>query len=166
MATVKTAVLGLQAALAGTLFLGVPDAGALAQDEKPRVNIRLGADGADVEVIKKKADETRRDQEKDADNPKDLKVVTTDPEEVKSVTDAVKEPMVFPAPDPLEGLIPLPEVLQDAKAAYLSILFFGVPQDPSSCKLQVTVIFFLPFTRTLFTPQRRQKLLTLLNMRK
>ncbi len=114
MASARAAFFGLQAALAATLLLGAPDAGALAEEGKPRINIRLGADGADVKAIKQKADEAQREQEND--RSKDLKVVTTDPDEVKSVTDAATKPAVFPAPDPLKDLIPLPQVLEDAKS--------------------------------------------------
>ena len=121
MASVKTVVFGFQVALAATLFAGVPDAGALAEDEKPRVNVRLGADGADVKEIKKQADEASRLEEKKK-KAEDVKVVTTDPDEVKSVTKALEEPAVFPAPDPLKGLIPVPDILQDAKSCSRTVV--------------------------------------------
>lgn len=126
MASVKTALFGLHAALAVVILLGATDAGALAEDEKPRVNVRLGSDGADVKTIKETAEEAKREQDAKAEEkPEDVKVVTTDPDQATGVTDAVEEPAVFPAPDPLKGLIPLPETLKEAKACSRDIVSAG-----------------------------------------
>ncbi|MEM7426134.1 MAG: DUF4384 domain-containing protein [Pseudomonadota bacterium] len=117
MASARITFVGLHTALAALLLLGAADAGALAQEEKPRVNIRLGADGADVETLQNAAEEAAQDLKKrEKATPDAVKVVTTDPEEIKSVTEAVTKPEVFPAPDPLKGLIPVPRILEDARS--------------------------------------------------